>query len=138
VTRIVIDASAGAEILVGSLKGRALARLAPAGTEGWVPEHFYAEVLAAIRRQNIVQGTLTDRRAAAAVSRLARWHLHRASLDALVEEAWRYRHAMSMADALYVALATHLGADFLTSDDRLVRSHAFPSSIRVVRLPGLS
>ena len=40
-TLVVIDASAGVEIVCDTRRGRALARLLPAGAEGWVPEHFY-------------------------------------------------------------------------------------------------
>ena len=47
---VVIDVSAGVEIVADTRQGRALARLVPAGSEGWVPEHFYAEVLAVLRR----------------------------------------------------------------------------------------
>jgi hypothetical protein len=46
VTAVVIDASAGVEMVAGTRRGAALAKLLPAEAEGWVPEHFYAEVLA--------------------------------------------------------------------------------------------
>jgi len=48
VTAVVIDASAGVEIVAGTRRGRALARLLPVGAVGWVPEHFYPEVLAVL------------------------------------------------------------------------------------------
>jgi predicted nucleic acid-binding protein len=43
--------------------------------------------------------------------RLEAWQFHRASVRPLVDAAWGYRHNMTAADALYVALAEHLGAD---------------------------
>ncbi len=46
-TAVVIDASAGVEMVAGTRRGAALAKLLPAEAEGWVPEHFYAEVVAA-------------------------------------------------------------------------------------------
>ena len=52
---VVIDASAGAEMVGRSRRGRALARLLPQDTVGWVPEHFYAEVLAVLRRQLVIE-----------------------------------------------------------------------------------
>ena len=55
---VVIDASAGAEIVVGTRRGRALARPLPPGAEGWVPEHFFAEVLAVIRRRALLEQTM--------------------------------------------------------------------------------
>jgi predicted nucleic acid-binding protein len=70
VTAVVIDASAGVEIVADTRRGRALARLVPRGSEGWVPEHFYAEVLGVLRRQLLVEGRLTETQATAAVDRL--------------------------------------------------------------------
>ncbi len=52
---VVIDASAGAEIVADTRRGRALTRLVPAGAEGWVPEHFYAEVLGVLRRRFLIE-----------------------------------------------------------------------------------
>ena len=132
---VVIDASAGAEIVADTRRGRALARLIPAGAEGWVPEHFYAEVLAVLRRRVVIERASTDVQAAIAVGRRGGWHLHRASVAPLVEAAWAYRHNMTAADALYVALAEQLGADFLTDDHRLADAPTFPSSVQVLRLP---
>jgi predicted nucleic acid-binding protein len=41
---------------------------------------------------------------------------------------------MTAADALYVALAEHLRADFLTDDHRLADGPTFPKSVNVLRL----
>lgn len=131
---VVIDASAGVEIVADTRRGRALARLVPPGSEGWVPEHFYAEVLAVLRRRFLVEAKLTESQASVAVERLGSWRLHRASVAALVPAAWRYRHNMSAADALYVALAEDLGADFLTDDHRLAEAPTFPPRVNVLRL----
>ncbi len=122
-------------MVVGSRRGQALARLLPGGVEGWVPEHFYAEVLAVVRRRLVIDKTITDSLATVAVGRLCTWPLHRASIAPLVDAAWAYRHNMSAADALYVALAEHLGADFLTDDHRLADSPTFPGAVSILRLP---
>jgi predicted nucleic acid-binding protein len=119
VTAVVIDASAGAEIVTDTRRGRALARLIPSGAEGWVPEHFYAEVLAVVRRRALIEELITEVQATAAVDRLCSWRLHKASVAPLVQAAWGYRHNMTAADALYVVLAEHLDADFLTDDHNL-------------------
>jgi len=134
VTAVVIDASAGVEIVADTRRGRALARLVPADTEGWVPEHFYAEVLAVLRRRFLVEGKITEAEATAAVNRLGTWHLRRASVAPLIGAAWSYRHNMTAADGLYVALAQDLGADFLTDDLRLVEAPTFPRELNVLRL----
>lgn len=41
---------------------------------------------------------------------------------------------MTAADALYVVLAEHLGADFLTDDHHLAESPTFPRGVKVLRL----
>jgi predicted nucleic acid-binding protein len=134
VTALVIDASAGVEMVAGTRRGAALAKLLPAEAEGWVPEHFYAEVLAVLRRQFLTQRKLTESQATAAVNRLGDWHLHHASVASLVPAAWRYRHNLTAADALYVALAEQLGASLLTDDQRLANSPALPPQLRILRL----
>jgi predicted nucleic acid-binding protein len=134
VSIVVIDASAGVEIVANTVRGRALARLIPAGSEGWVPEHFYAEVLAVLRRRFLIEAKITAQ-ASAAVRRLSAWHVRRASVAALVPAAWQYRHNMTTADALYVALAQDLGGDLLTDDHRLIEAPTFPTTVNVLRLP---
>jgi len=135
VTRVVIDASAGSEIITATTRGRALARLLPSDAELWVPEHFYVEVLGVIRHQSVVAQLIRPDRAELAVDRLGRWHLRRASIAPLVLPAWTRRHNMSAADAVYVALAEQLGASVLTDDHRLIRTPSFPSSVTVLQLP---
>jgi hypothetical protein len=76
-------------MVAGTRRGAALAKLLPAEAEGWVPEHFHAEVLAVLRRQFLTQRKLTESQATAAVNRLGGWHLHRASVASLVPAAWR-------------------------------------------------
>jgi predicted nucleic acid-binding protein len=134
VTLVVIDASAGVEIVCGTRRGRALARLLPVGAEGWVPEHFYSEVLGVLRWQLFGQ-KLSESQASVAVGRLGAWHLRHASVAPLVQAAWSYRHNLTAADALYVALAEQLGASLLTDDHRLVQAPTFPSQVPVLRLP---
>lgn len=134
-TTVVIDASAGAEIVTDTRRGRALARLIPPGAEGWVPEHFYAEVLAVVRRRMLIEKTITEVQATAAVDRLRSWRLRKASVAPLVQAAWAYRHNMTAADALYVVLAEHLDADFLTDDHNLVGGPTFPRTVNVLRIP---
>jgi predicted nucleic acid-binding protein len=75
VTPVVIDASAGVEILANTARGRRLARLLPTDAVGWVPEHFYVEVAGVLRHQSVVTRALTEEAASAALGRLDRWHL---------------------------------------------------------------
>ena len=131
---VVIDASAGAEIVTNTRGGRALLRLLPANADGWAPEHFYAEVVAIIRRQTVVTSILQEVTAREAMRRLQTWRLDRLAVRPLLGAAWAYRHNMTAADALYVALAEQLHASFLTDDHNLVQAPTFPGSITVLRL----
>jgi len=134
-TRIVVDASAGVEMLSATQRGRALARLLPRDAELWVPEHFYVEVLGVLRHQAVIAKTLAATRAEQAVDRLRRWHLRQAAVAPLVADAWSRRHNMSVADAIYVALAEQLDAALLSDDRRLIGAPMFPTSVKVLQLP---
>jgi predicted nucleic acid-binding protein len=134
-TRVVVDASAGVETLSATQRGRALARLLPRDAELWVPEHFYVEVLGVLRHQAVIAKTLAATRAEQAVDRLRRWHLRQAAVAPLVADAWSRRHNMSVADAIYVALAEQLDAALLTDDRRLIGAPMFPKSVKVLQLP---
>jgi predicted nucleic acid-binding protein len=134
-TRVVVDASAGAEMLSATRRGRALLRLLPSDAELWVPEHFYVEVLGVLRHQSLFAKNLSSARADQAVDRLRRWHLRQAAVAPLVRAAWSRRHNMSAADAIYVALAEELGAALLTDDHRLISAPTFPSGVAILQLP---
>jgi len=92
-------------------------------------------VLSVLRRQFLIKKVLTEVQATTAVVRLGRWRLNHASIPPLVDAAWSHRHNMTAADALYIALAEHLGADFLTDDHKLAESPTFPRNLKVLRLP---
>ncbi len=62
-TPVVIDASAGAEMVGRTRRGQALARLLPTDALGWVPEHFYAEVASVLRRQLLVEPRISETQA---------------------------------------------------------------------------
>lgn len=82
----------------------------------------------------LVEAKLTKSRAGVAVGRLGFWLLHRVSVAAVVPAALRYRHNMSAANALYLALTKDLRADFLTDDHRLAEAPTFPPRVNVFRL----
>lgn len=133
-TPVVIDASAGVEILADTAHGRRLARLLPTDAVGWVPEHFYVEVAGVIRHHTVVTRMLTEQAAVTVLDRLDRWHLRQAQPGPLLAAAWRFRHNMTMADAVYVALATELWAALLTDDHRLANAPGFPANVRALTL----
>lgn len=131
---VVVDASAGVEILTGSERGRFLTSLLPPKSALWVPEHFYAEVLGVIRHLQIVAGRISETRAHDAIDRLSRWHLRRVGLTSLLVPAWALRFNMSGADALYVALAQTIDGALLTDDTRLAHSPNMPSDIEILHI----
>ena len=63
---------------------------------------------------------------ATAVSELKAWPLRVAQVRGLLDDAWRLRFNLTVADALYVALAEHLGARVLTDDGHMVNAPGLP------------
>jgi predicted nucleic acid-binding protein len=96
VTRVVVDASAGGEIVAGTTRSRALTRLLPLDAELGLPEHFYVEALGVIRHQSVAPTILSPVRVDRAVHRLRRWHLRQATVAPMLQSAWSRRHNMSV------------------------------------------
>lgn len=132
---VVVDASAGVEIAADTAVGRALLGLLPAGARLHVPEHFYAECGAVLRKWGNGR-LLPDARLAIAVDHLARLPLLRAQVKELVPPAWRLRHNFTFADALYVALAERLGAALLTGDHKLAAAPTLRVPVLHISAPG--
>ena len=124
-TKVVVDASAGVEIAAETTTGKALRRLLPPSAELWVPEHFFAECGAVLRKWGNGD-LLSAEQLDVAVSRLLRLPVQRAQLRELFRDAWARRHNLTFGDALYVALAVDIGASLLTGDHRLAAAPAMP------------
>ncbi len=124
-TDIVLDASAGVELALRTPVGRQLRRRLPTGATTWVPEHYYAEATAVLRRDEI-SGRLAPSRVQAALDRLLAVPAHRFAVKPLMHEAWRLRNNLTIADALYVVVAQHLGAELVTTDLRLANAPGLP------------
>ena len=120
-TRLVLDASAGVELLLNTQRARALSAKLPESAEWWVPEHYFVEVAGALRRAAL-NGDATPERVDRAFSMLDRAVVLRAQVRPLLVDAWARRSSMTIADALYVVLAEHIGASLVTADERLARS----------------
>lgn len=130
-TPVVIDASAGVELTADTFRGRALRKLLPADAVPWVPEIFYVECGAVLRRWDLRQ-VLTSQQVAASVNALLAWPLQIAQVRPLFADAWVRRANMTVPDALYVALAEHLKAPLLTDDHKLAGSPRL--GIQILRL----
>jgi len=59
-------------------------------------------------------------------------HRYPHTAGGLAETAWQLRDSLSFYDALYVALAAHLGTPLLTADARLVRAPGLPCRVELV------
>ncbi len=129
---IVIDASAGVELVADTSRGRALRSLLPVDAVPWAPETFYVEVGTVLRRWDL-NAILTAGQISEAIRHLAAWPLRVAQVRPLFTDAWRHRYNISFADATYVALAEHLDAELLTDDHKLARAPSLP--VQVLRLP---
>jgi predicted nucleic acid-binding protein len=132
---VVVDASAGAEIAAETSIGRALLGLLPVGARLHVPEHFYAECGAVLRKWGNGK-VLPEARLATATERLVRLPVLRAQVRELVPSAWRLRHNFTFADALYFALAERLGACLLTGDHKLAAAPTLRVPVLHLSPPG--
>lgn len=122
-TSVVLDASAAVEIVLDTARGLALASRIGAAGDVVVPDHFFAEVGASLRRMEN-HGDLSADRAALAVYRIRSLRVLRASTRDLLPVAWDLRRNLTIADGLYVALARHLDVALVTADERLSRAPA--------------
>ena len=129
-TPVVIDASAGVELVADTTRGRALGALLPSDAVPWAPDTFYVEVGTVLRRWdlNAILAKWTRRSAS--------WPLgpmRVAQVRSLFADAWRHRHNVTFSDATYVALAERLGAKLLTDDHKLANAPTLP--VQVLQLP---
>lgn len=131
-TPVVIDASAGVELAADTIRGRALRTLLPSDAVPWVPEVFYVECGAVLRRWDLNR-ILTAEEIAKAVDELMAWPLRVTQVRGLFADAWRRRSSVTFADGLYVALAEHLNASLLTDDRKLANTPNLP--VPVLHLP---
>ena len=102
-TAVVIDASAGVELVADTVRGRALRSLLPADAVPWVPELFYVECGAVLRRWDL-NAVLSPAQISTAVHELMSWPLRVTQVRTLFRDAWRLRANITFADAIYVAL----------------------------------
>jgi predicted nucleic acid-binding protein len=119
-------------LVADTVRGRALRGLLPADAIPWVPEIFYVECGAVLRRWDLNR-ILTAAQTRTAVDELMVWPLRIAQVRPLLRAAWSRRANMTIPDGVYVTLAEHLRGLLLTDDHRLARAPGMP--VPVLRLP---
>ncbi len=125
---VVLDASAGAEIVARTFLGRSLLALAPRDRTWWVPDHFHVETAAAVRRM-LLRGLIDDQRAGSALERLPALPVTVNRSHPLIAEAWTYRRNLIVQDAVYVVLAKHLNVPLLTGDRKMAGAPNLPVQV---------
>ena len=118
--RLVLDASATVELLLGGRRAQAVRRVLE-GARLVAPDLLNAEVISAFRRFEAAGAVEADR-AAEAIERLADAPIERLPTTHLSLDVWRLRHNLSAYDATYVALAAALGCPLLTADEGIARA----------------
>lgn len=117
--RVVIDASAVVDLLLGGVRGAAVqSRLR--GVALCAPAHLDAEVLSALGRLNRT-GQVSTQDVAQRIRTLAAAPVQRHPLPELLPGAWRRRTNLALLDALYVELAARLQVPLVTTDRRVAR-----------------
>ncbi|HEY7002948.1 MAG TPA: type II toxin-antitoxin system VapC family toxin [Gaiellaceae bacterium] len=129
---IVLDASAGVELLLGLPRAapRLRARLAEAGESVHVPHLFDLEVMAAFRRHTF-RGVLSEDRAGRGLNALADLRATRYPHSILRARIWELRRNLTPYDAAYVALAEALGAPLVTTDAALATAPGLAAAIEL-------
>ena len=101
-TVYVLDASAGADLLLDTVSGRSLVHQLESDAEWWVPEHYFVVVASVIRRAEL-GGGITTAEATVALDRLDQAPLRRAQIRPLLRAARRIRANVTVYDALHAA-----------------------------------
>lgn len=117
---LVVDASAVAEILLGTQAGRRAAAVLD-GHELIAPQHLTAEVASVIRGWSLSR-QITDDIALRAFREFEALDIEQVPMMYLLPAVYALRHNISAYDAMYVVLARAAGCSLLTLDARLAAS----------------
>ena len=124
-TAIVIDASAGVELLLNTDTGEALRSRLPRPATEWVPEIYYAEVAAALRRAEL-HGRMSAARTAIAVDRLLAMPMRRVQVKTLLAEVCG--RCATTSSSLMPSMSYWRATSVLRSSPRTWRSQRLPAS----------
>ena len=114
----VLDASAFVDLLIGRLDETEEALF---DGDFAAPDLFLVEVAGGLRRSERL-GAVSGDQAQSLLAAMLDLPIDLHDSRGLVERAFEMRHAVTVADACYVALAEQLDCGLLTSDRRLARA----------------
>ncbi|MBS1907642.1 MAG: type II toxin-antitoxin system VapC family toxin [Actinobacteria bacterium] len=117
---LVVDASAVAEILLGTEAGRRAAALID-GHELLAPQHLTAEVASVIRGWSLSR-QISDEQALRAFIEFDALGVEEVPMMSMLPAVYALRHNVSPYDAMYVVLARAAQCSLLTLDARLAAS----------------
>jgi predicted nucleic acid-binding protein len=120
---IVVDASAITEVLLARSRAAAIRVALSLHSELYVPAHFHAEVLSALRRYSL-RNELSDLRTAEALAKLSELRALTYPIRELTRAIWELRFNLTTYDAAYLALARRLDAGLVTLDGALAEAAA--------------
>jgi predicted nucleic acid-binding protein len=127
---IVVDASALVDFLVPAAADPGLDRRLLGEDSLHAPHLVGVEVANALRRLT-ARGLLTDDRARDALLDLDALPVVRYAHEPLLGRAWQLRNALSIPDAVYVALAEALESPLVTCDGRLARAPGIRAAVEL-------
>lgn len=117
---LIVDASAVAEILLGTTRGAAAAALL-GDHDLLAPQHLTVEVASVIRGWSL-GGHVTEPQALRAFSEFEILGIEQVAMMPLLPAVHALRHNLTAYDAMYVVLARAAGCPLLTLDARLAKS----------------
>lgn len=129
----VIDTSGVVDFLLGVGAANEVHGLMEVEGELAAPDVLAFEVIAVLRREAL-RGALAESRAAAAVGDLGDLPVELFPSLPLRERAWSLRENLTVADALFIALAERLDEPLATKDGALIAGAGQHTSVALVKL----
>jgi predicted nucleic acid-binding protein len=120
---IVVDASAITEVLLARSRAAAIRVALSLHSELYVPAHFHAEVLSALRHYSL-RNELSDLGTAEALAKLSDLRALTYPIRELTRAIWELRFNLTTYDAAYLALARRLDVGLITLDGALAEAAA--------------
>jgi predicted nucleic acid-binding protein len=133
VTDYVVDASALVLALTGKTRAAEALRDRVARVSHRHAPHLVDAEVGNVLRRHELHGRISPAEAHAALqaARVLVDHRYRHT-GPLADLAWTLRASLTFYDALYAALAAHLGLSLMTADHRLSRASGLPCAVELV------